>query len=73
MSIFTLLEVLFVALKLLKLIDWSWWLVLIPIYVEILLIIFSVILGIIKNKKEDELLETIKNKIKKERGDNNGV
>ena len=32
MNLFTMLAVLFIALKLLGVITWSWWLVLLPLY-----------------------------------------
>ena len=37
-SFMTLLTILFIGLKLAKVIDWSWWLVLSPLYVPILLV-----------------------------------
>jgi hypothetical protein len=41
MSIFSLLTVLFVALKLLSVITWSWWWVLAPLYAPIVLIFIA--------------------------------
>ena len=38
------LTLIFITLKLLKLIDWSWWWVLSPIWISILLVISFVIL-----------------------------
>lgn len=45
--LFSLLTVLFVGLKLTNLIDWSWWLVPLPIYGRILLGIIAWILSTI--------------------------
>lgn len=42
MSALTLLQVAFVVLKLCHVIAWSWWLVLVPIYVEAALILGTV-------------------------------
>lgn len=44
---FGLLTIVFITLKLLGVIDWSWWLVFIPVYVSIGLFIFWVIVAII--------------------------
>jgi phosphoglycerol transferase MdoB-like AlkP superfamily enzyme len=38
-GILSLLGVLFIGLKLADIIDWSWWWVLLPFYVELLLVI----------------------------------
>ena len=35
MNIFTVLQVIFIVLKVLELIDWAWWMVFIPTYVSI--------------------------------------
>jgi len=37
MNIFTLLQVIFITLKILDLIDWSWWLVFTPTYASIVI------------------------------------
>lgn len=39
MGLLSVLGVIFVVLKLLELIAWSWWLVLIPFFVEIILLL----------------------------------
>lgn len=48
---FGLLQVVFIALKVAKVIDWSWWLVFIPIWIDIgiglIIIIIAIILTII--------------------------
>ena len=46
---FGLLQVVFIALKVAKVIDWSWWLVFIPAWIDIgiFLIIIAIILTII--------------------------
>lgn len=38
MNIFTVLQVIFIVLKVLDLIDWSWWLVFVPTYISIVVI-----------------------------------
>lgn len=45
MNLFTVLGVLFIALKLMKFITWSWWLVLAPIYGGALLVFGIIILA----------------------------
>jgi hypothetical protein len=46
---FGLLTILFVALKLTNFIDWSWWLVLGPLYIPILIVLlFVAIIAIIE-------------------------
>ena len=39
MNIFTLLQVVFITLKVMNLIDWSWWMVFIPTYISIAIVI----------------------------------
>lgn len=39
MNIFTLLQVVFITLKVMNLIDWSWWMVFIPTYISIVFVI----------------------------------
>lgn len=47
-SLNTLLTVLFVALKLTKQIDWSWWWVLSPVWISfVILIIFLILITIV--------------------------
>lgn len=43
MSMLSLLTVIFISLKAVGQIDWSWWLVLSPTFVEILLFILAII------------------------------
>lgn len=45
----TLLTILFIALKLTKVISWSWWLVLLPLYWYIPLLLILFIISIICN------------------------
>ena len=51
MNVFTLLGVLFVGLKLAHIINWSWWLVLLPLYgvaaAALLFVLFSTGLGLL--------------------------
>ena len=44
---FGLLQVVFIALKVAKVIDWSWWLVLIPPWIDIGIFLIIVIIAII--------------------------
>jgi len=41
-SIFEVVGIVFIVLKLCKVIDWSWWLVLLPIYAPIFLYFFII-------------------------------
>ena len=43
----SLLAVLFIGLKLLKVIDWSWWWVLSPIWIPLILTVLIVLIAII--------------------------
>lgn len=48
-SLFTLLTILFIALKLCHVIDWSWWWVLSPIWIVVVIaILLGIFIGIIK-------------------------
>ncbi len=49
MNLFTVLGVLFVALKLTGFIAWSWWLVLLPIYAGLILFIGAYIAWVLIN------------------------
>lgn len=51
-GVFGLLGVLFVALKLLGFIDWSWWLVLLPFYGGFVLILFIAFIFILLTKDD---------------------
>ncbi|MCM1168061.1 MAG: transmembrane Fragile-X-F protein [Lachnospiraceae bacterium] len=42
-----ILQIVFVILKLCGVITWSWWVVLIPLYLDILLFIIAVIIQVI--------------------------
>ena len=46
------LQIVFIVLKLCKVIDWSWWIVLIPLWVEIVIvaILLIVILKVFKDE-----------------------
>lgn len=44
MNIFTVLQVIFIVLKVLELIDWEWWMVFIPTYVGIVWAAFLIFL-----------------------------
>lgn len=46
-SFFSLLSILFIALKLTRVIAWSWWLVLLPIYGPIALIAVLFLIGLL--------------------------
>jgi hypothetical protein len=39
MNIFTLLQVVFITLKVMNIIDWSWWMVFVPTYISIVIVI----------------------------------
>ena len=41
---FGLLQVVFIALKVAKVIDWSWWLVFLPVWIELGIIILLIIM-----------------------------
>ena len=41
---FSLLQVVFIAFKVAKVIDWSWWLVFLPIWIELGIIILLIII-----------------------------
>jgi hypothetical protein len=49
-GIFGLLGVAFVVLKLMEVITWSWWLVLLPFYGGLLVILFFIILAALVSK-----------------------
>ena len=64
---FGLLTIVFIVLKLTKVIDWSWVWVLAPLWISIiLLLIFSVIVAVIEVKKESTTMSALK-KMEKER------
>lgn len=45
---FGLLQVVFIALKVAKVIDWSWWLVFLPVWIELgIIVLLIIILAII--------------------------
>lgn len=46
-GIFTILGVIFIVLKLIGTINWSWWLILLPIYGPICIILFWVLVFIL--------------------------
>lgn len=51
------LQVVFIVLKLCGLIDWSWWAVLIPLWIDLALIVLIIAVGVIitlvKNRKRN--------------------
>lgn len=47
-----LLQLVFIVLKLCKVITWSWWWVLTPIWVEIALIVIATIIAVIAKLKK---------------------
>lgn len=51
------LQVVFIVLKLCGLIDWSWWAVLIPLWIDLALIVLIITVGVIitlvKNRKRN--------------------
>lgn len=44
---FGLLQVVFIALKVAKVIDWSWWLVFLPIWIELGLCLIVIIVALV--------------------------
>lgn len=42
-----LLQIVFITLKLCKVINWSWWLVLLPLWADLVLLITIIVLAII--------------------------
>lgn len=50
-----LLQVVFIALKVAKVIDWSWWLVFIPTWIDIgiflIIVIIAIIIAVITSKR----------------------
>ena len=52
---FGLLQVVFIALKVAKVIDWSWWLVFIPAWIDIgiflIIVIIAIIITVITSKR----------------------
>jgi hypothetical protein len=53
LGFFSLLALIFVTLKLLNYIDWSWWLVLLPAYggIVIMLVLFVILLALNQKPK----------------------
>ena len=49
MDIFSVLQVCFIVLKVLNLIDWSWWLVFVPSYIWIVIVVFAISVSFIIN------------------------
>ena len=54
MNLLSVLGCIFIVLKLLEVIDWSWWLVLLPIYGGLLLFIVIFVGGIVIMKIKGE-------------------
>ena len=50
---FSLLAILFIALKLTGYIDWSWWFVLMPVYIPVVLVIVIVSIIVTRRYKDD--------------------
>ena len=54
-GILGLLQVVFIALKVAKVIDWSWWLVFIPTWIDIgiflIIVIIAIIIAVITSKR----------------------
>ena len=44
-STLDVVQIVFIILKLVGVIEWSWWLVLIPLWISIVLIVLSLIIG----------------------------
>ena len=42
-GVMTVVQIVFIILKLLKLIDWSWWVVLIPLWIDLALLAILVL------------------------------
>ena len=51
MSLLGVLQVVFIILKLCKVITWSWWLVLIPLWIELALFFILFVIIFLINKK----------------------
>ncbi len=51
-----LLTVVFIVLKLLGIINWSWWLVLAPLWISLVIVLVMLIIFIIIKRKEYEKL-----------------
>lgn len=49
MNIFSVLQVAFIVLKVLEKIDWDWWLVFIPTYINIVLYVFLIFIALMLN------------------------
>lgn len=56
-TFYDLLGVLFIGLKLAGCIDWSWFCVLIPFYVEAAAVLVGLLVGIIEKRKERRVWE----------------
>ena len=54
MGFLEILTIVFIILKLINVITWSWWFVLLPGIIEIVLIIITIIAGILECKKIGE-------------------
>ena len=52
MSFLGLLAVLFIGLKLTEFIDWSWWFVLMPIYMPVIITFVSFFLATVLTRKK---------------------
>lgn len=52
MSFLGLLAVLFIGLKLTEIIDWSWWFVLMPIYMPVIITFVLLITPVILTRKK---------------------
>lgn len=50
---FGILQLIFITLKLCKVIEWSWWLVLIPMFVSLTVALVLIILGVILSMIDD--------------------
>jgi hypothetical protein len=62
-----LLGIAFIVLKLTSIIDWSWWLILMPFWIGfVLTVVFRTIIGVIKHYiKEQEIEEILKEQLEK--------
>ena len=52
MGFFGVLTIVFIVLKLVEYIDWSWWLVISPLLIQVLISIIFFIVIVVKNKNK---------------------
>ena len=50
MGIIGVLQIIFIVLKLIGVISWSWWLVLIPLWIDIACFVIGIIIVLVSNR-----------------------